>query len=257
VRVAAILLALALVSCTSDGMQMCGADHCGLMGHTVVKWTFDAYPQLMFPMDSCVDFGVGKVAVDAVDANGKTVASLRDDCGIGQVTFEGLPDGAYTMYVAPLDLTGGDLVTAQASGTVNAGAFGADTQVTVNVPWDAWLGTHTGTFLFRLSWGGVTCSAAAPPVVSEVLTLTVNGAPVAVTTDAGTHLDGSAPAPCYELTQNFPESATNVPFGPATLTVDGIDNGGHAMFHHVFDTFVGAGITNPTLTYDAPPPASM
>jgi hypothetical protein len=249
-------LALAL-SCGGDDMQMCGADHCGLKGHTIVKWTFDAYPQWQFPMDSCVDFGVGKVRVDAVDSTG-SAATLYDDCGVGQVTFDGLPEGDYTVYVAPQDFGGGDLVSTAPSGTITAGVFGADTTVTVNVPWAAWSGgPYDGTFLFRLSWGGVTCSAAAPLVVSELVTLTVSGIPVTVTTDHGTHLDGSVPAPCYELTENFPESAAHVPFGPANLTIEGLDGSGATVFHHEFDTFVGAGITNPTITYDVPPPDAM
>jgi hypothetical protein len=256
----ALVLSLATLpagSCGGDGMQMCGADHCGLKGHTIVKWTLDAYPQWLFPMDSCVDFNVAKVNVEAVDANGTTIATQADDCGAAQVTFDGLPDGDYIMYVTPRDFGGADLVTAPTAATVTAGMFGADTMVTANIPWDSWIGTFTGTFLFRLSWGGVTCTAAAPMVVKELLTLTVNGNAVHVSTDHGTMLDGSAPAPCYDLMANFPETATGLPFGPATLDIDGLDGSGSAVFHHKFDTFVGAGITNPTITYDTPPPDAM
>ena len=90
----ALVATVALIpACSDDGPQMCGADHCGLQGHTVVKWIFDSYPDLGFQMDSCVDFGVGKVRVDAVDSTGTVVASKLDDCGAAQVTFEGLPEG--------------------------------------------------------------------------------------------------------------------------------------------------------------------
>src|SRR5262249_14294262 len=74
----------------------------GVEGHTVVKWTFDAYPDRGFAMDSCVDFGVAKVAVDVVDSTGFTT-SLRDDCGTAQSTFTGLAPGDYDVYVMPLD----------------------------------------------------------------------------------------------------------------------------------------------------------
>ena len=48
-----------------------------LKGRTVVKWTFNAYPERGFPMDSCVDFGVHKVAVDVVDADGLATSGTR------------------------------------------------------------------------------------------------------------------------------------------------------------------------------------
>ena len=52
--------------------------------------------------------------------------------------------------------------------------------------------------------------------------------------------------------ENFPQSATGVPFGPAQLTIVGRDAANAVLYTHVFDTFVGAGITNPTITYDVP-----
>ena len=244
---------LLVTACAADdGQQMCGADHCGLQGHTVVKWMFDSYPDWGFAMDSCTDFGVGKVRVDAVDATGATVASKLDDCGAGQVTFEGLPEGDYTMYLAPQDFGGADLVSLPVTGPATAGTFGNDTTTTLMVPWTSWVGTYTGTFLFRLSWAGASCEVATPAVATEDLTLMVNGVVVSATTDTGHKLDGTDPAPCHALSENFPESAKDVPFGPATLIVDGMDVGHSPVFHHEFATFVGAGISNPTLTFDVP-----
>lgn len=239
----------------SDGQQMCGADHCGLQGHTVVKWTFDAYPAWLFPMDSCVDFGVVKVRVDAQAADG-TVVTQIEDCGVAQSTFDGLAENQpYTMFVEPeaLDLT--PLVAAPTTVAVNAGAYQADTTVTANIPWMSWIGTFTGTYLFRVSWGGMGCAAAG--VDTQVITLAVNGTVVSATADNGQKLDGTDPKPCYDIMQQFPQSATGVPFGPAELTVDGYGSGsgsGTPIYSKTFDTFVGAGITNPTITYDVPPP---
>jgi len=45
------------------------------MSRTLVKWTFNAYPERGFPMDSCVDFGVANVAGDLVDSTGTTIRS--------------------------------------------------------------------------------------------------------------------------------------------------------------------------------------
>jgi len=247
----ALLVSVAACGGT-DGQQMCGADHCGLQGHTVVKWTFDAYPEWMFPMDSCVDFSAGKVRVDAVDSLGNVTTKI-DDCGVAQVTFDGLLENEpYTMFVDPEDFGGNSLVTGPTSVTVNAGAYQADTSVTANVPWTSWVGTFTGTYLFRLSWGTLGCTAAG--VVTQVVTLTVNGTVVTATADNGQKLDGTDPEPCYDILQNFPQSATGVPFGPATLKVDGYDGSATPalIYSKTFDTFVGAGITNPTITYDVP-----
>jgi hypothetical protein len=227
--------------------------NCGLQGHTVVKGMFDHYPEWSFAMDSCVDFGALRVHVDAVDPTGLVVASQEDDCGAGQVTFTGLPEGTYTMSVTPLGSGGVAVVNAPTSASVAAGTFGANTEVTTYVPWTAWLGTYTGTFLFRISWNGMSCADVTPPIMTQVLTLMSNGQPVDGMTDNGQRLDGTDPRPCRALGEAFPQSATNLPFGPATLIVTGRDPQDHMAFQHRFDTFIGAGITNPTITYDLPP----
>ena len=250
---ALFVLCASLAACGgSDGQQMCGADHCGLQGHTIVKWTFDAYPDWMFPMDSCVDFSALKVRVDAQAADTSVVTKI-DDCGVAQVTFDGLPEGEpYTMFVEPEDGAGNPLVTYPTTVMVDAGAYQADTTVTANVPWTSWIGSFTGTFLFRLSWAGQGCSAAG--VVTQNVTLSVNGTPVSAVADNGQKLDGTDPKPCYDIMQNFPQSATGVPFGPATVKVDGYDGSATPVliYSKTFDTFVGAGITNPTITFDVP-----
>lgn len=253
----ASLLALGLVAaCGGDGggQQMCGADHCGLKGHTVVKWTFDAYPAKLFPGDSCVDFGINKVRVDALsDADGQVV-SATDDCGAGQVTFDGLPDGTYTMFVDPQDSAGNTTVMAPASGPAAAGQYQADTTTTINVDYTSWLGgPYTGTFLWRFKWGGQSCAAATAPVVTQVVTITSGG--VTSTTTASPNnqkLDGTDPKPCFAYEESFPQSATGLPFGPAKLTVQGLNAASAVIYTTTFDTFIGAGITNPTITYDVP-----
>jgi hypothetical protein len=253
VKIAALVLVLAACgggNSTPPDALVCGPDHCGLQGHTVVKWTFDAYPEWQFPMDSCVDFNVFKVEVDMIAAD-QSVVTQVEDCGAAQSTFDGLPEGQpYEVHVVPLDFDGNPVVSLPAVGMVNAGAYQADTTVSVNVPWTYWLGSYTGTFLFRLSWAGQGCSAAG--VAKQNLTLTVNGMVVTQTADNGQKLDGTDPKPCYDLTQQFPQSATMVPFGPGTLKVDGYSSAMTLIYTKTIDMFVGAGITNPTITYDVP-----
>jgi hypothetical protein len=121
------------------------------------------------------------------------------------------------------------------------------------VPWDAWYGAHTGTFLFRLSWGGMSCDAVTPNAIDkQEVTLTVNGVVQDIMTDDGQKLNGMDKKPCKKLTDEFPQSALNVPFGLATLEVKGYDTMDEMKFTKTFDTFVGAGIMNPTLTFDVP-----
>lgn len=251
-------LALVLLAACGGGNDkpvdalICEATNCGLQGHTVVKWTFDAYPEWQFPMDSCVDFNAFKVKVDAVAAD-STVVSQTEDCGAAQSTFDGLAEGQpYTINVTPLDFDGNPVVSTAATGTVMGGAFQAGTSVTINVPYTSWIGSFTGTYLFRLSWAGQGCAAAG--VMKQKLTLTVNGTVVNAITDNGQKLDGSEAKECYDLAQQFPQSATMVPFGPATLKVEGYSDAGATTltFTKTIDTFVGAGITNPTITYDIP-----
>jgi hypothetical protein len=244
-------LGVALAACGGGVDDSCPTNDCELKGRTVVKWTFDAYPERNFPMDSCVDFGVWKVAVDVVDAGGN-VTSGGDDCGVAQATFSGLPPGDYDVYVMPLDAGGNPLLAAPITGKVAAGTLEQPTETTINVPWDAWPGVYTGTFLFRIAWGGLSCEQLAPPIKNQVLTLTVNGVVQNITTDDGQLLNGSDKKPCKKLSDNFPQSALNVPFGPATLLVEGYDETDNMRFSKQFDTFVGAGITNPTLTFDVP-----
>jgi hypothetical protein len=247
------LAAAQSLSCGGAGPK-CENNNCTLPSNTVVKFTFDAYPQWQFSMDSCVDFGATKVQVDATDGAG-SAATATVDCGESQATFMGLEPGDYTVSVTPLDAGGNSLVTAPATGSATSMGPGTTSTMTVNVPWDSWTGTHTGTFLFRLSWAGKTCAMATPAVVSQVLTLKVQGATVAATTEqAMSKLDGTGSAACYPLESNFPDDAKNVPFGPAELTVVGKDGSGAVRFEHTFDTFVGAGISNPTITYDVPAP---
>lgn len=246
-----LLPVVLLAACGGDDGDPCAHIDCTPQSRTVVKWTFNAYPERGFPMDSCVDFGVHKVAVDVVDADGFATSGI-DDCGNAQATFTNLAPGEYDVYVMPRDVEGNGLLSAPATGKVMAGEVGNPSEVTINVPWDAWLGTHTGTFLFRISWGGMSCEEVTPAIELTALTLTVNGVVQSLVTDDGQKLDGSDKKPCKPLGDNFPQSALGVPFGPATFLVEGYDEEDNMMFSHEFETFVGAGITNPTLTFDVP-----
>ncbi len=247
------LLALSL-SC-GGSTEKCAHGNCTLPGTTIVKWVFDSYPERGFMMDSCTDLGASKVEVDLTDAMGK-VTTQTESCDFAQSSFIGLEDGDYTIAITPTDSGGTSIVNAPITGMVTAATAGMTQSVTIDVPYTAWTGTYTGTFLFRLSWGGMSCAQASPPVAMQILKLTMvgNGQTVTGLTDSGQRLDGTDPEPCRALTDQFPQSSLMLPFGPATLVVEGRDPGGQMKYQKSFDTFVGAGISNPTLTFDSPGP---
>lgn len=258
------LAALQLWSCGGGSSDPCPTGNCVVPANTLVKFMFDHYPERMFNMDSCSDLGIVKVHVDAVDAAG-AVTSLEVDCGAAQATFQGLAEGMYTVYVDPVDGGGNSLVKAPIAGTVMAGTTAMMSQTTVYVPWDAWVGPYTGTFLFRLSWDGKSCTTATPPVAMQLLKLTVGGTVVSEMTDSGQRLDGTDWKPCRPLEDTAPQYAKDLPFGPGKLTVTGKDATGKVAFDNDIDVFVGAGISNPTITFnvtvdagvDAPPDAPI
>ncbi len=245
----ACLIALAACGGDDDSSNPCPTGDCTLAARTTVKWTFNAYPERKFPMDSCTDFGVARVSIDIIDAEGFAISG-QDNCGNGQAVFSGLAPGDYTVYMMPLDLDGNDLLTAPVVSLVTAGDD--NRELTMNVPWDAWLAgpEATGTFLFRISWGGMSCETTT--VKDQIVKLTVNGVVQALTTDDGQVLNGADKKPCKRLTDNFPQSVLGAEFGMAELLIEGYDETSSMMYSHTFETFVGAGITNPTLTFDVP-----
>ena len=248
-------------ACGDDGPPVCPTGNCNLPGSTIVKWKFNNYPQGKFDNDGCSDVGAVTVRVELMQVEDPAITEFADkSCGEGQATFIDLPLGTYSVSVQPLDIDGGVLVTTPGSGQVLAGSSGASTEVTVNVPYTAWIQRYTGQFLYRLAWGGpmVTCTMATPPVVEQTVKLTAGGVVRTETSSIDNtpfqKLDGTDPKPCRAFADPFPQNVMGLPFGPATLDVVGKDAiNGTIVFHTQFDTFVGAGIFNPTLTFDVLP----
>lgn len=251
------LAALAL-SCGDDGPPVCPTGNCTLPGSTIVKWKFNNFPMLGFDSDACSDLGVVTVRVELADAGGAPVDMMEKNCGEGQLTFLGLAAGMYRVTLTPLDADGNSLVTAPVTAMGNAAAPGTSMEIPVTVNHPAWSRPYTGQLLFRLKWGGMTCAMATPPVSTQTLTLTVNGMVRTDTTSIDNvpfqRLDGTDTKPCRAFTNPFPQNVMGIPFGPATLLVVGKDAAGLEVFRKSFDTFIGAGVFNPTLTYDAPLP---
>jgi uncharacterized protein (DUF2141 family) len=254
VRALAVIVAAQLLSCGGDP-QKCDNNNCTLPGATTVKWIFDHYPALLFPNDSCNDMGAFMVHVEVTKTDDPTVTAAMDgQCANAQVTFLGLEAGTYNVAVTPLDINGAPLVSVAAMDMVIGGTSDTPTTITVNVPYTAWTGTYTGTFYFRLMWGGQSCEATTPPIATQVLTLTAGGHVVTAVTDTGQKLDGTDPQACRKLSEATAQFAEGIPFGPATFVVVGKDSAGTVQFSNSFDTFVGAAKNNPEIDFPVLPP---
>ena len=257
-----LLVVGATLSCGDDGPPVCPTGDCTLPGSTVVKWKFNHFPMLGFDSDACSELNVVTVRVEANLADGTPVDMLEKSCGEGQLTFLGLAQGAYKFVVTPIDIDGNSLVTAPVTAMGNAAVPGSSLDIPVDVNYPAWSRSYTGQLLFRLKWGGVSCAMVTPtPVATQTLTLTAGGAVRTESTSIDNvvfqKLDGTDPKPCQAFTAAFPQNVMGIPFGPATLLVVGKDATDVVLFSHTFDTFIGAGVFNPTLTYDAPVDAGV
>jgi hypothetical protein len=251
-----LLLALSL-SCGSDTPPCATAD-CTVPGSTIIKWEFDHDDTRAFPDDSCNDLGVTTVHVDAIAPVGGADAmnSMSQDvpCGNGQATFVGLAPGTYDIALSPLGPASEPLTSGPQTAQIAAAPPGMTTMTTIEVPYTAWTGTYTGTFLFRVTWGGMSCPAQ---IVNQTLALTAGGQLVHQADDPASgaqKLDGTDVKPCVPSSMQFPSFIDSLPFGPATFVVTGQDGAGSAVLQHSFDTFVGAAKNNPTLTFDVPVP---
>jgi hypothetical protein len=228
-----------------DETDFCRLCEVWLPPRSTIKWEFNSDAAEGFTDDGCSDLRVSRVRIDL---DGPSQQTLEDACSNRQVAFMDIPTGSYVASVTPLDSDGHSLVSAPVQQQITAAS--TDTETTVVIPPEAWIGPYTGTYFFTIRWGGVDCSAAAPPVATQVVTLTVDGTVVSSTTTTGEPLDGSAPVTCVPASNASPISALLVPFGPATIVISGRDALGVEAFHGTFDTFVGAGPSNPTLDYD-------
>ncbi len=248
--------ALALeLSCSGGKPDVCPNGDCTLPGRTVVRFTFDHYPDWLFESDTCIDLGATTVHIDAVAAADPTVtASIDAPCSEAQGTFTGLAAGMYNVSITPVDADGNSIVSAPATGQVVAADPGAISDTTVNVPYTAWSKTYSGTLLFRLQWAGASCETANPHVATQQIKLTVDGHVIHAKTDNGQDTDGVDAKACRPLSEEFAQYVQSLPFGPITVTVTGKDTGNSVRFEHQFDTFVGAGSNNPTIDFDVPGP---
>ena len=86
-------------------------------------------------------------------------------------------------------------------------------------------------------------------IFKQVLDLSRGGSPVVSTTKLGHSLEGIA-SDCQSSAVSEPQTVLDAPFGPAAMTIQGLDALDAVIFETTFETFLGAGVNNPELIFD-------
>jgi cysteine-rich repeat protein len=209
-----------------------------------ILWSFNEDETRDFSGDTCFDMGVSEVVVELA---GPTMLTETKQCSFNQAVFSDIPAGEYTVRLSPID-SDGDMKTNRPVEHTFSFSSGYLNEPVI-VPYTAWEDSYTGSLFFRTAWAGEDCAAANPPVLEQQLTLEIGGDVSDRTTNLGDALDGS-PSPCRTNESSArPQEVLDLPFGPATLTVAGLDGSG-THFEQTFDIFVGAGLNNPEYSFD-------
>lgn len=211
-----------------------------------LKWDFNSDEDLGFTGDACIDMRARRVQVELL--GGPEPLMMDETCSFKQVVFVDIPAGTYTAKLTVVDRDDIPLTAVDPGREI---VFpGGSTTESLRIAPEDWLQSYLGTFFFRVGWAGADCGTAVPAVVQQNLTLVAGGQVFSGFTTDGATMDGSVDSGCQPLTEEFPQSALDVPFGAATFTIEGIDEGGQTVYESVFDTFVGAGVNNPELIFD-------
>ncbi len=232
----------------SDETDFCRVCRTYVPPRTVIKWAFNKEAVAGFGADGCLDLDVALVEVELT---GPASVSDTGTCSFRQVVFTELPAGTYTARLSPKNAAGELVSTAPYEETVVVAAEGTEHEVVL--PPTSWPDGLDGSFYYRIRWEGADCEAAG--VATQKLTLAVNGHVVTTKTQSGVPLDGT-PVPC--AAGDALSTALAVPFGFAMFTIEGRDAADSLTYQQTFDTFVGAGVSNPEFTFDVaalPPPA--
>lgn len=214
-----------------------------------VKWEFNSDPDRGFTGDSCIEMDAATVEVE-LTGGPEPIDIISESCSSFQASFLDIPAADYTIKVRVYDRDGAPIISEV---TEPFSFAGLNSTVAVVVPSDAWFQSYVGDFFFRILWEGADCDDALPPVVSQNLNLVVDGTVISTRTEGGAKLDGSEPFVCVPLGEELPQAAKDLPFGPAQFLVQGLDDMGMVIYEKEFDTFVGAGVSNPVLEFDVDP----
>jgi hypothetical protein len=182
-------------------------------------------------------------------------------CDFAQTFFRDFANGDYQVRGILRDEMGVEMTSGMAVASFTM--TGTDQTVTIDFPFADFLDSQTGNLYFRVAWSGsLTCTGAVPPVTQQVLLIERDGMALEGMTDTGAPIDGSGPGMCRPAeAAEMSQKVIGMEWGPAQVTITGLDSTGTPQFEETFDTFVGAGAGNPeylfdvnSLTPDAGPP---
>jgi cysteine-rich repeat protein len=216
---------------------------------TFIHWSFVASQYPPFTGETCDGLGAKQVTLALT---GPKAITQSIDCSFGQYPFKQLPVGSYNVNAVLYDAAGGALTRGLA--TTSFVASGQKQDVFIDFPFEDFTGGYHGIYYFTTSWAGAArCNDAVPHVVKQRVRLERNGTSFpGVMTQDGLPIDGSAAGPCRDGGSGAAQAVLDLPWGPAQITVTGEDGNGTALFRKTFDTFVGAGVANPTAVLDVP-----
>jgi len=238
-----VFLLLVLGGC---GGAVC-TSNCGVTIDTFVHWTLVATEFLPFDGETCD--GIGATAV-AISLTGPTTMTQRVDCSAYQFKFSSLPMGEYAVRAMAFDAAGA-LTRGMASTTFTVAD--ASQSVYVDFPFADFVKTYQGTYFFKTAWdGAVKCGDATPKVINERLLMERGGVALAGTTTDGVPIDGTKAGPCRDGGGAASQAVRDLDWGPAQITISGEDGAGNTLYRKRFDTFVGAGESNPSADFDVP-----
>lgn len=224
-----------------------------VLSQLTIKWEFNKEEAEGFTSDSCIDTDASTVEVELI--GGPEPIILTERCSFRQVVYVDIPAAEYEVRARVLDSEGIMLTSSVLSESFSFD--GGTDMLELVVPFESWTRSYDGTFYFRVAWDAADCAGADPAVVDQRLTLVAAGQTFTGSTTDGAALDGSAASACISVDNEFPQSALDVPAGPASFRVEGLDALGDVVFSEDYETFVGAGVNNPELVFDVdvvPPP---
>jgi cysteine-rich repeat protein len=193
--------------------------------------------------DNCQSVGADKIRLEI---SGPLPVTQEVDCAFQQYPFPALRAGSYTVNATLLDAAGQALTKGLTSAEFTIAT--TDVQVELDFPFEDFNNSYVGNWFYRFKWAGsTTCQTSTPPVKKVRIRLERDGQPLMTT--MGKPVDGNMPLDCVSYTE-IPAAIKDLPWGPATLKVTGLDDGDKERFAGEFPTFVGAGVSNPPLDYD-------
>ncbi len=234
-----------------NDMDSC-SNACLLQATATVKWSLLANEAPMFHQN-CTGVKASKMQLVLNGPGPTDTQMVKNGCTDFQYSFNGLAPGNYTVTGTLFDDKDMPITMGHASQQFTITT--ADVEVDLDVGFGDFTGTYTGNYFFRTLYGGAdTCTGAVPPVTQQIIKLEQGGQLVMMAmTDNGQPADGVTPGVCRGAAtsvEEFPQKINMIPWGPAKITVTGLDAMGVPRFMKAFDTFVGGGISNPVIMLD-------